>query len=214
MKDEWLEIGEIVAPQGLKGDLRVKNASDFPERFTNPGQRWLQRNPDSPPEAVELLSSYLIPGKNIYVVKLAEISDRLAAENLRGAKLLVAKSDRLELAPEEYHVADLIDLPVYHQINGTKIGIVTAVLSIGNDILEVTLDSKKTTVLIPFVQEIVPVVDLETKRIEINPPDGLLDLTILDPKAKKDIILAEKQQQGDQAEAITLTEEGDDQKTN
>jgi len=211
MKDEWLEIGEIVAPQGLKGDLRVKNASDFPERFTNPGQRWLQRNPDCPPEAVELLSSYLIPGKNIYVVKLAEISDRLEAENLRGAKLLVAKSDRLELAPDEYHVADLIDLPVYHQINGTKIGIVTAVLSIGNDILEVTLDSKKTTVLIPFVQEIVPVVDLETKRIEINPPDGLLDLTIADPKAKKDIILAEKQQQGDQAEAITLTEEGDDQ---
>jgi 16S rRNA processing protein RimM len=211
MNDEWLEIGEIVAPQGLKGDLRVKNASDFPERFTNPGQRWLQRDPDSPPEAVKLLSSYLIPGKNIYVVKLAEISDRLEAENLRGAKLLVSKSDRLELAPDEYHVSDLIDLPVYHQINGTKIGIVTAVLSIGNDILEVTLDSKKTTVLIPFVQEIVPVVDLETKRIEINPPDGLLDLTIADPKAKKDIILAEKQQQGDQAEAITLTEEGDDQ---
>ena len=214
MKDEWLEIGEIVAPQGLKGDLRVKNASDFPERFTNPGQRWLQRNPNSPPEAVELLSSYLIPGKNIYVVKLAEISDRLAAENLRGAKLLVAKSERLELAPEEYHVADLIDLPVYHQINGTKIGIVTAVLSIGNDILEVTLDSKKTTVLIPFVQEIVPVVDLETKRIEINPPDGLLDLTILDPKSKKDLILAQKQKDQEEKEAIALTQESDDQKTN
>jgi 16S rRNA processing protein RimM len=211
MKDEWLEIGEIVSPQGLKGDLRVKNASDFPERFTNPGQRWLQRDPNSPPEAVELLSSYLIPGKNIYVVKLAQISDRLAAENLRGAKLLVAKSDRLELAPDEYHVADLIDLPVYHQINGTKIGIVSAVLSVGNDILEVTLDSQKTTVLIPFVQEIVPVVDLETKRLEINPPEGLLDLTIIDPKVKKALILAQKKKDEEEKEAIALAKKGDDQ---
>jgi len=163
---------------------------------------------------VKLLSSYLIPGKNIYVVKLAEISDRLEAENLRGAKLLVSKSDRLELAPDEYHVSDLIDLPVYHQINGTKIGIVTAVLSVGNDILEVTLDSQKTTVLIPFVQEIVPVVDLETKRLEINPPEGLLDLTIIDPKVKKDLILAQKKRDEEEKEAIALAKKGDDQEVN
>ncbi|TVQ44572.1 MAG: ribosome maturation factor RimM [Gloeocapsa sp. DLM2.Bin57] len=176
MNDQWLEIGEIVAPQGLKGELRVKNSSDFPERFTQLGKRWLQRPQESVPEVVELVSSYPIPGKNIYVVKLAQVSDRTAAENLKGAKLLVDKSDRPELGVDEYHVPDLINLSVYHQIDGTKIGIVTAVLFLGNDLLEVTLEGKENKVLIPFVKEIVPVVDLETQRIEINPPVGLLEL--------------------------------------
>jgi 16S rRNA processing protein RimM len=182
MNDQWLEIGEIVAPQGLKGELRVKNSSDFPERFTQLGKKWLQRHQDHPPEVVELVSSYAIPGKNIYVIKLAQVSDRTAAENLKGAKLLVSKSDRPQLAPEEYHVSDLINLPVYQQSDQTKIGLVTAVLSLGNDLLEITLEGTQTTVLIPFVKEIVPIVDLETKRIEINPPLGLLELNITQKK--------------------------------
>jgi len=173
---EWLEIGEIVAPQGLKGELRVKNTSDFPERFEKLGLRWLQRTPDSLPEEVNLVSAYIIPGKNVYVIRLAEIGDRNLAENLRGAKLLVSKSDRPQLGTDEYHVSDLINLGVYHQEDGRKIGVVTGVLAMGNDLLEVTPENQQTTVLIPFVKEIVPVIDLEKQRIEINPPTGLLEV--------------------------------------
>ena len=39
---EWLEVGTITSPQGLKGELRVYPDSDFPERFTKPGIRWLK----------------------------------------------------------------------------------------------------------------------------------------------------------------------------
>lgn len=176
MTEEWLEIGEIVAPQGLKGELRVKVTSDFPDRFEKPGQRWLQREPNTPPEVVELLSGYQIPGKNIYVIQLASVSDRTQAEQLRGTKLLVAKNDLPELPEDEYHTSQLIDLPVYHQVTGVKIGVITSVLAMGNDVLEVKLDAQKTTVLIPFVKEIVPLVDLAGKRVEINPPVGLLEL--------------------------------------
>ena len=42
--DQWLKVGTLVAAQGLKGELRVNPSSDFPERFTKPGQRWLQSN--------------------------------------------------------------------------------------------------------------------------------------------------------------------------
>ncbi|PSO69461.1 MAG: ribosome maturation factor RimM, partial [Cyanobacteria bacterium QS_1_48_34] len=38
--DKWLEIGTIVAPQGLEGELRVYPTTDFPERFEQPGVRW------------------------------------------------------------------------------------------------------------------------------------------------------------------------------
>ena len=48
--DKWMSIGEIVAPQGLRGDLRIKPSSDFPERFTKPGKRWIQKTDELPTE--------------------------------------------------------------------------------------------------------------------------------------------------------------------
>lgn len=198
---DWLEIGTIVAPQGLKGELRVSANSDFPERFEEPGKRWLQSPDGFNIQEVELLRGRYIPGKNIYVIQLAGIEHINEAETLRGHKLLVSKSDRPTLAEDEYHVSDLIDLAVYNQLTGEKLGVIQDIFTAGNDLLEVKLDRQpidenleensqqnpkkrsnksKTqnvaTILIPFVKEIVPIVDLEGKRIEIVPPPGLLEI--------------------------------------
>ena len=58
--DEWLPVGKLVGAQGLRGELRLNPASDFPERFTEPGPRWLQIKGAEPKE-VELLDLRLIP---------------------------------------------------------------------------------------------------------------------------------------------------------
>lgn len=188
--ESWLEIGTVVAPQGLKGQLRVLSTSDFPERFERPGRRWLQSPHSLHPQAVDLLEGRCLPGKNLYIIRLAGIEDREQAESLRGYKLLVPASDRPHLEADEYHVSDLIDLEVYHSLTGEKVGIVIDVLWAGNDLLKVKLYQKTSqpagepgtkteapaTVLIPFVREIVPRVDLEKKRLDIDPPSGLLEL--------------------------------------
>ena len=212
----WLEIGKIVAPQGLKGEVRVYPNSDFPERFIQPGRRWLLRPGMSEPQPVELLRGHYLEGKGLYVVRLQGIATWEQAEALRNSQLLAPESDRLPLEPDEFHVADLIDLRVIVQSTQTTIGKVAGVLQAGNDLLEVELDqpqavdsispaalasdseaqapsqkrkqSKKhkrtksktqskspSKVLIPFVKEIVPIVDLEQGRLEINPPSGLID---------------------------------------
>ncbi|MGY6528482.1 MAG: ribosome maturation factor RimM [Cyanobacterium sp.] len=203
--EDLIEIGTIVGVSGLKGEVRVNITTDFPERFENPGQRWLTMNNHSSPQAVELIKSRKIPGKNIYVVKLEHINDRTQAEHLKGAILSVHKGDRPKLAENEYHVADLIGIEVYNQQDGENIGVVIDVFSAAHDILEVRLHKqpspednkvptnletisrvsrrkkvknkkpKELTVLIPFVPEIVPIVDITHKKIEINPPLGLLD---------------------------------------
>ncbi|AFZ46225.1 16S rRNA processing protein RimM [Cyanobacterium stanieri PCC 7202] len=202
--EDLIEIGTIVGASGLKGELRVNITTDFPERFENPGQRWLTINNNSSPQIVELLRGRKVPGKNIYVVKLENVNDRTQAENLKGATLWVDKSDRPYLEEGEYHVADLIGMEVYNQQNGENIGVVVDVFSAAHEILEVKLHKqplvetkppvnlenisrisrrkkvkpKKTkaiTVLIPFVAEIVPIVDIDNQKIEINPPTGLLD---------------------------------------
>jgi 16S rRNA processing protein RimM len=183
--DDWLEIGTIVAPQGLRGEMRVYPDSDFPERFEVPGKRWLLRAGEKEPQVVELLLGRIIQGKNIYVIKLAGVDDRNQAEELRGCKLLVPASDRPELGEDEYHVLDLIGLQVFMQESGELVGTVVDVIAAGNDLLEVklhnqppTTNKQQKTVLIPFVKAIAPVVDLEAGRIEITPPPGLLEINI------------------------------------
>ncbi len=204
--DDLIEIGTIVGVLGLKGEVKVKIATDFPERFTKAGERWLKVKGNSSPQKVELVKGRVIPGKDVYVVKLDGVDDRNQAEALKGGILYVDKCDRPKLQKDEYHVRDLIGLEVYNQEDKENIGIVIDVFSAGNDILEVKLHKqpeieinpknepnlenisriskrkkfkpkkiKEKTILIPFVQEIVPIVDLDKKIIEINPPLGLIN---------------------------------------
>lgn len=183
-KEDWLEIGTIVSAQGLKGEVRVYPESDFPERFEKPGERWLLHPNETEPRSIKLLSGRYIPNKNLYIVMLEGVNDRNQAEELQGCKLMVPASDRPTLEAEEYHVLDLIGLEVFNQLNGESVGVVIDLIPAGNDLLVVSChDSsvgkkgeEKREILIPFVQEIVPVVDLANKRIEINPPPGLLEV--------------------------------------
>jgi 16S rRNA processing protein RimM len=173
----YLEIGKIVAAQGLKGELRVYPNTDFPERFEEPGERWLLRPNQTEPEAIELVSGRYLDGKGLYVIQIKGIRDRDSAEALRGCQILVPDSDRLELEEGEFHVADLLGLSVYEQASQELIGTVNDVIPAGHDLLEVKkVTPEGKTILIPFVEAIVPIVDLEQRRIEIIPPPGLLDL--------------------------------------
>lgn len=241
MSDEWLEIGRIVAPQGLNGEVRVYPNTDFPERFLEPGERWLLRPNAKEPESIQLEGGRFLEGKGLYVIRLEGIRYRDQSEKLRGAKLLVPESDRPYLEEDEYHVMDLLGVEVFHHHTGEHIGTIKDIVPAGNDLLEIALlqvpnasepdaqsvsenqatesenSDQKTdasadgssenavamphasmrkkarrrmiksarkkkkkkpkipTVLVPFVPELVPVVDLEAGRITIDPTPGLLD---------------------------------------
>ncbi len=177
--DGWMEIGSIVGAQGIKGEVKVHPNSDFPERFEQAGERWLWGSQDLEPRSIQLKKGYEIPGRNLYVVQLEGIYNRNQAENLRGQMLLLPTTDRPKLRSGEYHSQDLIGLPVFHQVTGLEIGIVADIFTAGHEILVVSAtqgDGKTAEAMIPFVKEIVPVVDLANRRIEILPPPGLLEI--------------------------------------
>ena len=167
--EAWLEVGKIVGVQGLQGELRVYPETDFPERFETPGTRWLLRPGADQPEPIELKSGRYLEGKGLYIIKLVGISDRAQAEALRDCRILVPVGDRPLLEAGEFHVSDLLG-----QATQQSIGTVTEIFAAGNDLLEVKLHNASTPVLIPFVEAIVPVVDLAQRRIEITPPPGLI----------------------------------------
>ena len=173
-KDKWMSIGEIVAPQGLKGDIRINPFSDFPERFTKPGRRWIQKNNELPTE-INLKKGTLIPGKSIYVLSIEGVSDRRSAEEIIGWKLVIPVDSRPNLGKDEYHYFDLIGLEARKGPDKTLIGFVTDLIKGGNDLLEIELVEGKK-VLVPFVKEIIPEIKLKEKWLLINPPPGLLEL--------------------------------------
>lgn len=178
---DWLTIGRIVGPHGLNGEVRIYPDTDFPERFEQPGERWLLKPGNDTPEPVKLLKGRFQEGKGLYVVKLAGVNFRDQADALRNAQLMVSAQDRLPLEPGEFHVGDLLGLAVILQTTGEQVGTVKDIYRAGNDLLEVALATPEApstaprTVLIPFVEAIVPVVDLAQARVEITPPAGLID---------------------------------------
>ena len=174
MADEFLVVGQVVAAQGLKGEVRILPASDFPQRFTEPGSRWLRRRGHNEQE-VQLLNGRQLPGKELFVVRFEGINDRSAAEGLVHQEFLVAADDIPELEDGEFHVRDLQGLSVRLETESDPIGVVVDLHHGGNDLLEIELKADGRRCLVPFVDAIVPQVELEKGWLLITPPKGLLD---------------------------------------
>ena len=101
--EAWLTVGKLVAPHGLRGEIRINPSSDFPERFTRPGKRWVQKINENQPNEISLLSGRQLPGKKVFVVRFAGINSRNEAQLLIGSFLLVPINDRPKLDKNEFH---------------------------------------------------------------------------------------------------------------
>ena len=174
---EWLVVGIITSSHGIKGELKVKSLSDFSERFTKSGKRWLQIDQEEP-ILHNLISGYKKPGRDLFIIALDEIKDRDSAERLKNYKLLVKSNNIPKLKEEEFHLNQLLNLTVkIEQDNKIKaIGEVIDLLNEHNNLLEIKIYENNKKILIPFVKEIIPIIDLKKNYILINPPKGLLEL--------------------------------------
>jgi len=176
-KNEWLTVGLITSCHGINGQVKVKSLSDFEERFLKPGMRWLQKE-NEPPSKIELISGFKQSRKDNFIVKIKGINTRNHAEQLKKFKLLV-KTDKLpKLKKDEFHLLELINLEV-KTLENDELKTIGKVINLENDknnLLLIELFKNQKEVFIPFVKEIVPLVDLKNNFLIINPPNGLLEL--------------------------------------
>ena len=176
-RNEWLVVGLITSCHGINGQVRIKSLSDFEERFLKPGIRWLQKENEFPSK-IELISGFKQPGKDTFIVKFKEINTRNDAEQLKKFKILV-KTDKLpKLKKEEFHLLELINLQV-KTLENDELKVIGKVINLENEknnLLVIELFKNQKKVLIPFVKQIVPLVDTKNNFIIINPPNGLLEL--------------------------------------
>jgi len=176
-KNEWMIVGLITSCHGINGQVKVKSLSDFEERFLKPGIRWLQKDNESPSK-IELTSGFKQPGKTTFVIKLQGINTRNQAEQLKKYKILVKTNSLPKLGKEEFHLLELINLQV-KTLENDELKIIGKVINLENEknnLLIIELFKNKKKVLIPFVKEIVPIVDIKNNFLVINPPKGLMEL--------------------------------------
>ncbi|CAN6452882.1 unnamed protein product [Victoria cruziana] len=201
---EFIEIGYVSNVHGLSGEVRVKPSTDFPElRFAKPGRRWLRSLVLGRKviREVELINGRAHAGQKSWILSFGGIDTVEMAKEIVGSSILVREDDRPLLEDGDFYTPDLIGMKVYLKDNKELVGTVVNVFKSGaSDLLQVMLvqevngrsDSLDTTsnrsgqlVWIPFVEAIVPDVDIKQRHMLITPPQGLLELNLRRHEASK-----------------------------
>jgi len=162
-------VGQVLKPQGIKGELKVISISPNPDRFKTLKKIFIKK---------ENLTSYSIESVRIsdkfVFLKLFGINNRDDSENLRGCDILIDKSDLIDLLPDEYFIHDLIGCQVVTE-EGLNLGDICEVSQYsGNDVYVVKNDVGKE-LLLPATKEVIKQVDIKNKKIFIHLLKGLLD---------------------------------------
>ena len=129
--NEWLIVGLITSPQGINGEIKVKSLSDFEERFTKPGRRWIQKENEIPIK-FELTSGFKKPGKESFIIRFREITNRNEAEKLKGHKVLVKVNSIPQLNKDEFHLTELVNLKV-KILENNQLHIIGKVVNLSNE---------------------------------------------------------------------------------
>lgn len=170
----FIAVARIVRPQGRKGEVLAEILTDFPSRFEELRQAYLDVIPDEP-RAMSVEHAWLHKGK--VVLKFAGVSSIDDAEKLRGRYVLIPEAEKISLPAGQYYLWELTGCQVVVEKDGarTSIGTVTDVERTGGvDLLHVSQDSEE--ILIPLAQAICKAIDPAAKLIVVDPPEDLLDL--------------------------------------
>jgi 16S rRNA processing protein RimM len=174
---EQVTVGRVGRPHGVRGEVSVELRTDEPERRFHQGARLTVRAPRAGaplPDPVTVTRTRWHQGR--LLVDFAEVPDRDVAEAMRGALLLVEVDPRERPEdPEEFYDHQLVGLAVHALEVDSPVGVVTQVRHSGaQDLLVVRRDDGRE-VLVPFVAELVPAVDLAGGHVTVADRPGLLD---------------------------------------
>jgi 16S rRNA processing protein RimM len=163
---DWVCVAQVASAHGLRGLLKLRCFTERPEDVAAYGPVF-----DRNGRRFEL--EVIGPAPGGVLARAQGIEDRNAAEALRGTELFVPRSALPELAPEEFYYSDLEGMEAL-RADGSRFGVVHGVANFGaGDLIEVVADDGQR-ISLPFTREIVPSIDLERRRLVVQPPDELV----------------------------------------
>jgi 16S rRNA processing protein RimM len=170
-QQELVTIARITRPHGLRGEVIADILTDFPDRFA-----------DLDDVLLRLASGRLItiglenawPHNGRIVLGFVGIDRIEDTEPLRGASVMIERDQLIPLPPDTYYDFDLVDCQVL-TTQGEMVGKVIGVEHFGAAPLLVVATPESLEHLIPLAATICVEVDVDRKRIVVDPPEGLLD---------------------------------------
>ncbi len=169
-RPEYLIIGRVTKPHGIRGALKVEPLTENPKRFDQLETVYLGPE-EGPSESFSV--QHVQYQHNVVILSLVELQDRNAAEVWRNAYVQIPADNAQPLAEGEHYYYEFIGLKVY-TIENIFVGTIENIVSYpANDVIVVTKENKE--ILIPDIPEIVKSFDLERGVMIIEPMEGLLD---------------------------------------
>ena len=169
--DDWsLTVGEIVAPFGLAGEVKVRLETDFPDRFARLPRVCL-RWKDGSARLAEVEGARL--HKTQVLLKLRGCDDANAAELLRNVLVQIQPKDAVKLPSGEYYIHDLIGCEAFTPA-GESLGAIADVIRGGANDVWVLRGSARGEILLPAIKDVVKSVDVGSRKAVVDPTPGLL----------------------------------------
>jgi len=173
---EYLIVGTVQKPHGIKGELFVRLETDRPGEVFAPGRVLALGDGDGRRSDAVLTIERARAFKGGMLIKVAEHAGRTPEiEELRGRTLLIPRGEAAALADDEVFYHDLLGMRVVTEAEG-EIGVVDEVYDApSGPLLSVRREGGKE-LLIPFVRETIRRLDAAEKVLELEVPPGLLSL--------------------------------------
>lgn len=160
------KLGQIVNAVGLKGESKVYPYTDYKERFEELDSLYIE-NTLYNIEKVRYMGEMAI-------VKFEGVSDRNAAEALKGKYLYVDRENARELDEDEYFIPDLIGLEIKDEKGGVIGKLSDVIQNAAHDVYEIEMpDGRKF--MIPAVGEFVLDVDMDSRVMTVRLIEGMID---------------------------------------
>lgn len=163
--DKEIVIGKIVAPHGVRGDIRIMPLTDKPEQFLDLEYLLLK-------DGRKLTVKNARFHKRMVLVTTDEITTMNEAELLREQNVYIKSEDLPPLEDGRFYVADLVGMPVFDE-KGVQIGQFKDALTTGsNDVYVIAVPNGKD-ILIPALKIYVKEINLAEKRIVVTMPEWI-----------------------------------------
>ena len=163
MQAEYIQIGEIVKPQGIRGEVKLRAMTSDMGRYARLETVFLRRNGAYEERRVEKGRA----NDGFAYLKLEGVQSRDDAEALRGAEVYVDRAHAIELGEDENFVCDLIGLQAV-DTQGAPLGTLRDVLT-PNAVCDVyVFDTPRGELMIPALRRVVRKVDLDAGRIVLD----------------------------------------------
>lgn len=167
--EEYLEIGQIVNTNGLKGLIKIKPFTDDITRFEKLTNVYI----DYKSKLIEFKIEKVRYVKNMVLLKLEGIDDIDEAEKYRNCYIKIDRENEPDLPKDTYYVVDLIGCEVF-TIDNTNLGKVDEVFSTGSNDVYVVKSEDGKQVLLPAIKQVIKQIDIENKKILVELIEGLL----------------------------------------